>query len=78
MEHNPSLREEARNQRAAVIRNSQVASMLDWLESSGRLLARDGQEFDYLNDQEEIAELMGSDDASFDTDDDDDLIEPEA
>ncbi|MFM7449320.1 MAG: DUF3134 domain-containing protein [Leptolyngbyaceae cyanobacterium] len=72
MVYNPSLREEPRNQRAAVIPVNRDASILDWLESTGRLLARDSSEIDYLlEEEEEISELMGSDD-SFDLDDDDD------
>lgn len=77
MVYNPSLREEPRHQRAAVIPLKQESSILDWLESSGRLLARDNAEFDYLDDEEEIADLMGSDDNSFEIDDDDDDLDLE-
>lgn len=77
MVYNPSLREEPRSQRAAVIPIKQESSILDWLESSGRLLARDSTESDFLDDEEEIADLMGSDDASFDLDDDDDDLDLE-
>lgn len=78
MTYNPSLREEPRSQRAAVIPLKQEASILDWLENSGRLLARDNvKEFDYLDDDEEIADLMGSEDNSFDLDDDDDDLDLE-
>lgn len=77
MVYNPSLREEPRNQRAAVIPLKQEASILDWLENSGRLLARDNSEFDFLDDEEEISELMGADDGSFDLDDDDDDLDLE-
>jgi hypothetical protein len=73
MVYNPSLREEPRNQPAAIIPMQRNASILDWLETSGRLLARQPADFDYVDDEEEINELMGSDDASFDDDDDDDL-----
>ncbi|WP_202815047.1 DUF3134 domain-containing protein [Leptolyngbya sp. NIES-2104] len=72
MIYNPSLRQETRNQRAAVIPMQQESSILDWLESSGRLLARDNADFDYLDDEEEINELMENDGGTFDTDDDDD------
>lgn len=74
MIYNPSLRQETRNQRAAVIPMQQESSILDWLESSGRLLARDNADFDYLDDEEEINELMENDGGTFDTDDDDDDI----
>ncbi|MER3432394.1 MAG: hypothetical protein C4288_02950 [Leptolyngbya sp. ERB_1_1] len=73
MTHNPSLRQETRTQRAAVIPMQQESSILDWLESSGRLLARDNADFDYLDEEEEINELMENDGGTFDTDDDDDL-----
>lgn len=75
MSHNPSLRQETRTQRAAIIPMQQESSILDWLESSGRLLARDNADFDYLDDEEEINELMENDGGAFDTDDDDDDVE---
>lgn len=68
---NSALREEPRDQRAAVIPLKNESSLLDWLESSGRLIARDQQEPDYLDDEEEIAGLMDPDDMSYDLDDDD-------
>lgn len=70
---NPSLREEPRNQRAGVIPLQQESSILDWLEKSGRLLARDVQEKDISNDEEEISEFLSGDAAYDDDDDDDDL-----
>jgi hypothetical protein len=77
MVYNPSLREEPRNQRAAVIPVNRDSSILDWLENSGRLLARDPSETEFLLEEEaEISELMGSDD-SFDLDDDDDATDLE-
>ena len=73
---NSSLREEPRDQRAAVIRSRSESSMLDWLQSSGRLIARDNQEPEYLiQEEEEIAGLMDVDDVTYDIDDDDDLVE---
>jgi hypothetical protein len=68
---NSALREEPRDQRAAVISVKNESSLLDWLESSGRLIARDQQEPDYSDDEEEIAGLMDPDDISYDLDDDD-------
>ena len=74
MTYNPSLREEPRSQRAAVIPLKQEASILDWLENTGRLLARDNQEVSYPEaDGEELNDLMAGEDNSFDIDDDDDL-----
>lgn len=78
MTYNPSLREEPRSQRAAVIPLKQEVSILDWLEDTGRLLARDSQDVNYLEaDGEELNDLMAGEDNSFDIDDDDDDLELE-
>lgn len=72
--YSPGLRQEPRHEPAAVIPVKQEASLLDWLESSGRLIARDNQEESLLDGgQEEIEGLMGSDDSSYDDLEDDDL-----
>lgn len=74
--NNPSLREEPREQRASVMPSRQQASILDWLEGTGRLLARESAERDIRTDDEEIEEineLMGGDDVDFDDDDEVDL-----
>lgn len=69
--HNPSLRQEARNQPAPVIPMLHDASILNWLEETGRLLARDPKDDrNYLEEEEEISELMGGDDSGYDDDDD--------
>lgn len=73
--NNPALREQPREKPAAVIPPRSDSSILDWLESSGRLLARDTAESDYSEAEEEITALMGSDDSSFDLDDDDDALD---
>ncbi|HEY9876451.1 MAG TPA: DUF3134 domain-containing protein [Candidatus Obscuribacterales bacterium] len=75
--YNPSLRREHRHEPAAVIPIKQETSILDWLEDTGRLLARDDQEDSFLEDEEEITELMGVDDTVYDDldDDDDDVID---
>lgn len=73
--YNPSLREEPREQLADVIPIKQETSLLDWLETNNRLLARDSDDQGFLNDEEEITELMGVDDASYDDDDLDDDID---
>ncbi|MBD0346011.1 MAG: DUF3134 domain-containing protein [Coleofasciculus sp. Co-bin14] len=70
--YNPSLREEPRDQLAEVIPVKQESSLLDWLETNNRLLARAGDEDEYLEDEEEISELMGVEDSDYDDDDDDD------
>lgn len=69
---NPALHEQPRSQNAPVIPMRRDASILGWLEGTGRLLARENAEFDYLDEEEEINELMAGDDSSFDLDDDDD------
>lgn len=68
--YNPSLREEPREQLADVIPLKQETSLLDWLESSNRLLARESDDDAFLENEEEISELMGVDDTSYDDDDD--------
>jgi hypothetical protein len=73
MTYNPSLREEPRGQRAAVIPVRQESSILDWLENTGRLLAREPIDAGYPSAEEEITEFISEDDNSFDLDDDDDL-----
>lgn len=70
--NNPALHEIPRNQPAAVIPLQRDASILDWLEGTGRLLAREVGDFDYRDEEEEINALMAGDDASFEVDDDDD------
>lgn len=77
MTYNPSLRQEPRTQRAAVIPMQQEASILDWLERSGRLLARDNADYDYLDEEDEINEIMANDADAFDIDDDDDDLDLE-
>lgn len=71
---NPALHEQPRNQPAKVIPVQRDASILDWLEQTGRLLSRETSDFDYSEpDEEEINALMSGDDGGFDDDDDDAL-----
>ncbi|AFZ26990.1 Protein of unknown function (DUF3134) [Cylindrospermum stagnale PCC 7417] len=72
---NSPLREEPRNQRAAVIPLKQETSLLDWLETSGRVIARNVHEPDFSDEEAEISEFLGGDDgiADLDYDDDDDI-----
>ncbi|MBW4657599.1 MAG: DUF3134 domain-containing protein [Drouetiella hepatica Uher 2000/2452] len=70
--HNPALYEVPRSQPAPVIPPQQNASILDWLEGTGRLLSRDIAAPDYRDDEQEINELMAGEDNSFEIDDDDD------
>lgn len=69
--YNPSLREEPRDQLAEVIPVKQETSLLDWLETNNRLLARQNDDDEYVDNEEEISELMGVDDSDYDDDDDD-------
>ena len=69
--YNPSLSEEIRWRPAAVIPLQHESSILDWLENTGRLIARDVQEKENGPDEEEISELMAVDDVAYDDDDDD-------
>ncbi|WP_066376714.1 MULTISPECIES: DUF3134 domain-containing protein [unclassified Anabaena] len=71
---NSPLREEPRNQRAAVIPLKQESSLLDWLQANGRLIARDQLEPDFQDEEEEISEFLGGDDGIDYLDDDDDDI----
>lgn len=71
--YNPSLREEPRDQRVHIVSSRQEPSILDWLESSGRLRARDAQERELLAEGEEIEEineLMAGDDGDYLVDED--------
>jgi Protein of unknown function (DUF3134) len=72
---NSPLREEPRNQRAAVIPVKPESSMLDWLQTGGRIIARDVHEPDFLAREEEISEFLGGEDGinDYDIDDDDDI-----
>jgi len=74
MINNPALQVQRRNQPAAVIPTQQQVSILDWLESTGRLIAREGTEstLKFDDEAEELSELMLGDDPSY-VDDDDDL-----
>ncbi|OKH40215.1 hypothetical protein NIES2119_04680 [[Phormidium ambiguum] IAM M-71] len=72
MVYNPSLREEPIDQPAAVIPTKHETSILDWLESTGRLLARDEVPAqDYAEEGEDIDGLI-VDDVPYDDDFDDD------
>ena len=70
--HNPALYEIPRDRPAPVIPPQRNASILDWLEGTGRLLERDTVASDYRDEEEEINELMAGEDNSFEPDDDDD------
>ncbi|MCC5629937.1 DUF3134 domain-containing protein [Nostoc sphaeroides] len=71
---NSPLREVPRNQRADVIPLKPESSLLDWLQTNDRIIARDVHEPDFQNDEVEIDSLMGIEDGiGYDLDDDDDI-----
>ncbi len=71
---NPSLRGEPRYQQAPLLPSAGEPSILEWLEKSGRLIAREGEDTKKLDaEEEEIAALMGGDDAKFEEEEDDDF-----
>lgn len=71
---NPSLRKIPVHEPADVIPSKQQISLLDWLTATGRLMARDNQESqDYVNEEEEISDLIVDDGPYEEEDDDDDL-----
>ena len=69
---NPALRQVSCSQPAPVIPVQQNASILNWLENSGRLLARESTDIDFDSNQEEITAMIAGEDNSYDVDDDDD------
>ncbi len=72
---NTPLREVVRNQRADVISLKLESSLLDWLQTNGRIIARDIHEPDFQDDAEGIDSLIGVEDGiGYDLDDDDDDI----
>lgn len=56
---NSPLREEARNQRAAVIPQKPESSVLDWLQFSGRFIACDAHEPIFGGKKEKISNFLG-------------------
>jgi hypothetical protein len=71
--HKSPLREEPREQQAGVIPLKHESSLLDWLQSSGRLISRDTQETEFAREEEDdVAGLLDSEDVG-DIYDDDDL-----
>ncbi|MEO1093430.1 MAG: DUF3134 domain-containing protein [Cyanobacteria bacterium J06638_28] len=72
MTYNPSLREIPRDQPADVLPTQQEPSIMTWLEGTGRLKPREEvviKSEDKEAESEEIDDLMGDGDKSFDDDD---------
>jgi len=70
--YNPSLREEPRHKVADVIPVQQETSILDWLETEGRLIPRETQESEFESEEEEIADLMSNEESNYDDMEDND------
>ena len=70
MDNNPSLRVEPRYQQAPVLPSTGEPSILEWLERSGRLLAREEDAVSEKSpaEEEEISALMGGEDSRYDDD----------
>ncbi len=70
--NNPALSQEARFEPAIVIPLKQKASLLDWLESNNRLIPRerDPELEKPKSSQDDVEELLDSDDYDVDFDDD--------
>jgi len=76
--NNPSLTQVPRSQGAPIIPVQRESSILKWLEDTGRLIAREVQDYDYRDNEEEIADLMASDESGYELDDDEeDMLDPE-
>jgi len=71
-EYNPSVQQYPRTQHAPVIPERRNASILKWLESTGRLINRETDPALEEADSEEISDLMGNEDNSFEDNDDSD------
>ena len=68
-DYNPSVQQYPRSQHAPVIPERRNASILKWLESTGRLINRETDPALEEADSEEISDLMGNDDGGFDDSD---------
>lgn len=79
MHYNPALKEYPRYEMAPVLPSTGDASILNWLESSNRLIARETSDPDYLSSSDEEIEGLMVDDGGYGDadDDDDDFVEVE-
>lgn len=77
MVDNPSLRKTPVHEPADVIPSKQHISLLEWLQATGRLIPRDKvqESNEYVNEEEEISELIVDENSYDDDDDDDDAME---
>jgi hypothetical protein len=71
---NPSLKEQPRHEPANTLPVSGSASILDWLETTGRLIAREEQvQETKAREDEEFTSLMTGDDGNYEDDENDDF-----
>ncbi len=76
--HNPALREEPRYQPAPISGTSRPPSILAWLESTGRLVAKETNLPEYNDDVEDLNDLIVGEDDYIDLDaEEDDVMEEE-
>ena len=71
--HNPSLRSQSRSEPAPIMEPRKDASIMGWLEESGRLMEPESQEPTKkdVDGEEDISALLGDDFSKDDSDDDD-------
>ncbi len=68
------LHEEPRYQRTPVIRLKSESSLLDWLMSTGRMVSRETQAPEALEEEDsEISELIDVEQVMYDIDDEEDV-----
>jgi len=72
--HNPALREEPRYQPAPVSGTGRPASMLAWLESTGRLVAKEIALPEYGDEAEDLNDLMVGEDDYIDLDEEEEDV----
>lgn len=63
---NPALHQEPRYEPATVIPLKQDLSLLDWLDQSGRLIPREGEEVEETDEEEEeLSDLIDAEDSDY-------------
>jgi hypothetical protein len=72
--HNPALREEPRYQPAPVSGTGRPASILAWLEATGRLVAKEVALPEYGDETEDLNDLMVGDDDYIDLEEEEDDV----
>jgi len=66
------LHEESRFQRTPIIRSKTESTLLSWLTASGRMVARENQVLEGLEEEPEISELLDIEQVIYDIDDEED------